>query len=174
MKTSHSRHITLFLALLFLTGWMFPVAALSQAQEDITIIIVRHAEKADDSEDPELSEAGKQRAERLAKMLASTGIDAFYATPFKRTVNTLLPAAEERGATVQNYDPRSPAPFLKELTSQPGKTFLVAGHSNTAPHLVNHLIKEQRFQSLDESIYDHIWFVRIPAEGSPTVMLLHF
>jgi len=41
-----------------------------------TVVVVRHAEKADQSADPWLSDAGKRRAERLADMLRDTGVTA--------------------------------------------------------------------------------------------------
>lgn len=148
--------------------------ASAQTVDEATFVIVRHAEKADDSQDPDLSEIGKARAGRLSAMLASLSIDAAYSTPYKRTRQTLAPTAAANGIDVQDYDPRAAGPFLDGLKTQTGRVFLIAGHSNTAPLLANHLLGEERFQALDDSVYDHVWIVRISADGKPSVMVLHY
>ena len=62
-----------------------------------TIILVRHAEKADaTSQDPELSAEGKLRADRLVKVGGKYKPGAFYSTNFKRTRDTLAPLAAKR------------------------------------------------------------------------------
>jgi len=139
-----------------------------------TFIVVRHAEKVDSSSDPDLSEAGLQRAERLATMLASLNVDGCYSTPYKRTQQTLMPVAKANDIEVIDYDPRSPATVLDELKAQAGKTFVIAGHSNTAPLLVNYLNGQQNYSALDDSVYDHIWVVTINSDGSTHTLLFHY
>src|SRR5436190_16889706 len=70
-----------------------------------TVILLRHAEKGVESDDPDLNPAGKKRAESLVELLKKTKIDAIYSTPYKRTRNTVLPMAEARGLTVGNFNP---------------------------------------------------------------------
>ena len=53
-----------------------------------TIVFVRHAEKADQSKDPELSAEGVARAEELARVLRDLPITAVYHTEFRRTAAT--------------------------------------------------------------------------------------
>jgi len=60
------------IALLLVCGLLVSTAA---AQS--TIFIVRHAEKTG-GDDPELSEAGRARAESLATVLKDAGITAIY------------------------------------------------------------------------------------------------
>ncbi|MCU0398759.1 MAG: histidine phosphatase family protein, partial [Cyclobacteriaceae bacterium] len=51
------------------------------AQESITtFILIRHAEKdlTQSTNDPDLSEEGKMRANRLAQLLAETEVSAIY------------------------------------------------------------------------------------------------
>ena len=47
-----------------------------RAQATKTIILVRHAEKVDASQDPELSAEGKQRAERLVRAMDTRALAA--------------------------------------------------------------------------------------------------
>ncbi len=62
-----------------------------------SIFIVRHAEKADATKDTDLSEAGRSRADILAKTLRDAGITAIYTSEFKRTQETAAPLAKALG-----------------------------------------------------------------------------
>ena len=76
------------IALLLFSGLLVcPAAAQS------TIFFVRHAEKAQ-GEDPDLTEAGRARAESLASLLKDTGISAIYTSEVKRTQQTAAPLAK--------------------------------------------------------------------------------
>ncbi len=135
---------------------------LDAAAQDKTIILVRHAEKADaTSQDPLLSAEGKERAERLVKTIGKYKPGAFYSTNFKRTRDTLAPLAAKRKKEVQIYDPRKPNDLIDAITKSKTKRFLVAGHSNSIPALANALGKKDLFKNLDESEYGAIWIVRI-------------
>ena len=126
-----------------------------------TIILVRHAEKVDASQDPELSAEGKQRAERLAKVIKKYKPGAVYSTHFKRTRDTVGPAATRRHLQVQTYDAKKPEELVATMMKSKTKRFLVAGHSNTIPGLANLLGKKELFKNLDDSEYGAIWIVRI-------------
>ena len=127
-----------------------------------TIILVRHAEKADaSSQDPELSAEGKQRAERLVKVAGKYKPGAFYSTNFKRTRDTLAPLAGKRKKTVEIYDARKPNEFIDQIMKSKVKRHIVAGHSNTIPGLANALGKKDLFKNLDETEYGAMWVVRV-------------
>ncbi|MFZ1787654.1 MAG: phosphoglycerate mutase family protein [Saprospiraceae bacterium] len=131
----------------------------AQTDKNITkIIVLRHAEKADDgTKDPPLTSTGKERASKLNQILADFTIDALYATPFKRTQETLAVIAESRKLAVKSYQPND-ANFAKEVLQENlGKTIVVAGHSNSSPALVNKLIGQEKYMALDESIYTKLW-----------------
>ena len=148
-------------SLIALTLAIICVSQVTNAQTK-TIILVRHAEKADaTSQDPELSAEGKQRAERLMKVAGKYKPGAFYSTNFKRTRDTLAPLAAKRKQQVAIYDPRKPAELLDLITKSKIKRHMVAGHSNSVPGLANFIGKKDVFKNLDESEYGVIWIVRM-------------
>jgi 2,3-bisphosphoglycerate-dependent phosphoglycerate mutase len=135
---------------------VFPAVA-----QNKTIILVRHAEKADDSRDPDLSDAGKQRAQRLMDVVKKYKPGAIYSTDFKRTRDTVAPMASRRKLQVQTYDARKPAELVDAVMKSKTKRFLISGHSNTIPGLANLFGKKELFKNLDDSEYGAIWIVRI-------------
>ncbi len=113
-------------------------AFLSTATAQSTIFIVRHAEKADATKDPDLSEAGRARAEALAKTLRDANITAIYATEFKRTQQTAAPLAKALGLTVTILPAKDNAALMAKLRASTGNT-LVVGHGDTIPDLIKAL-----------------------------------
>lgn len=134
----------------------------STAQErEITFILVRHAEKVDDSADPELSPAGKERAERLVRTVGKYRPGAFYSTNYKRTRDTIAPLAQKRKKEVQVYDPRKPQELIDNILKGGTKRFLISGHSNTVPALANLIAKKELFKNLVDSEYSVIWLIKV-------------
>jgi broad specificity phosphatase PhoE len=162
ITVTEARHMTK--PFLKLTGSLIItllLVGLTAAQKK-TIILVRHAEKADQtSQDPELSAEGKQRAERLGKIVKKYRPGAIYSTDFKRTRDTAAPLAARRKLKIEVYDPKNPAALLDMMMKSKTKRFLVIGHSNTIPGLANLLGKKEVFKNLDDAEYGVIWIVRI-------------
>ncbi len=166
-----------FLFLLILTAGVFvnDLFAQNADLEPTTIILVRHAEKAgNDPRDPDLSEAGLTRAKRLAELLSDVQIDELYSTPLKRTRQTLQFVAAQRGKETMDYDPRNLKGLADALQSKPGKTILVAGHSNTTPTLANLLLGKDKYQQLPESEYGKIWFITYDNNKPVVVLVLNY
>ncbi len=69
-----------------------------------TVIVVRHAEKVDNSADPDLSEAGKARAVLLSRLLGATEVSALFSSQYKRTQQTLLPLATKLNLEIRTVD----------------------------------------------------------------------
>lgn len=103
----------------------------------ITVVLVRHAEKgADDPRDPSLSDAGKARAEKLAKMLAASGISSVFTSEYKRTQQTAAPFATAAELETEVVPAGKPDELVAKLRAlAPGSKALVVGHSNTVPKL---------------------------------------
>lgn len=146
------------------------------AQEPTTFILVRHAEKAiDGTDNPPLSEAGLQRANDLAAMLADQKIDALYSTPFIRTEATLTPTGRDKGMEVRNYDPFAGASWLSEaLEKHSGGTIVISGHSNTIPELANALLGETKFQQFDDNDYSNLIIIVTNKVGEGKLVRLKF
>lgn len=144
---------------------LFLLFTLDSAAQKKTIILVRHAEKAEaenaQNPDPELSEAGRERAKQLVKKIGRYRPGAFYSTDLKRTRDTITPLARKRKKAVQIYDPRKPQELVDSIMKSKTKRFVVAGHSNTIPGLANLLGKKELFKNLNDSEYGAIWIIRI-------------
>ena len=64
------------------------------AEAESVIFLARHAEKTDESHDPQLSGTGRQRAAELAQLLRDAGIEHIHSTDFNRTKDTAAPLAD--------------------------------------------------------------------------------
>jgi broad specificity phosphatase PhoE len=167
------------LTAMLLTAFLAPLSAL--AADATVVIVVRHAEKAtDDPRDPTLSADGQARAQALAATLAGAGLDAAYATQFRRTQLTATPAAEAAGIEVQvrpisaenaaTYD----ADLARDLRALPaGSTALIVGHSNTVPGLVKAIAGADAAE-MPESEFDRYTVILLPAEGPARVITTRY
>jgi broad specificity phosphatase PhoE len=147
-------------------------------KEDKTITtyyLIRHAEKDrsnPDDEDPNLDEVGIKRAENWATIFSELEIDAIYSSKYKRTQQTAKPIAESKKLPVNNYDPHEvyQTNFF-EITS--GLNVLVVGHSNTIPVFANHLLQEERYEFIPDSIDGRLYVVtRIGKNASSFILNL--
>lgn len=161
------------LSLLLMLGGCQSSSA-QQDEEVTTFILVRHAEKAmDGSEDPPLTEAGRQRAEALASLFDEIPIDAVYSTNYRRTRETARPLAIKNRQEIQLYEAHQEKPLLERLKEEyRGKTVLIVGHSNTIPFAVNELLGQDRLQELPESEYTKVFVVSQAHEGRARLLPL--
>ena len=154
---------------------VMPFSLVAQSTTDglTTMILVRHAEKVDDSRDPDLSEAGYDRAENLAEIFNKLSFDAVYSTDFIRTRETANPIDESNNLSIQSYDPQNPLLEVEKwIEMHQGETILVSGHSNSTPTFANTILGENHFDgSFDESDYGNILIITI--SGDEEKKLLH-
>jgi len=145
-------------------------AFLSTATAQSTIFIVRHAEKADATKDPDLSEAGRARAEALAKTLRNANVSAIYATEFKRTQQTAAPLAKALGITVTILPAKDNAALVAKLRASNGNA-LVVGHGDTMPDLIKALGISDPI-NIAENDYDNLFAVVL--DQKPHLICLHY
>ncbi len=114
------------------------VALAATAHAEKAVFLVRHAEKADQSKDPALSEAGKARALRLRDLLKNAGVTHVFTSEYVRTKET---AAQAAGKLVPVVVPaKDEAVLIAKIKALPADAVvLVVGHSNTVPNLVKAL-----------------------------------
>ena len=80
---------------------MVLAGAVSSAQAETVLILIRHGEKVDESQDADLNDAGQARAHALAAMLKDAGIQAIYSTDYRRTLETVKPTAESTSKLIE-------------------------------------------------------------------------
>ncbi len=145
-----------------------------------TVILVRHAEKADGSRDPDLSARGAARAAALARVLADVEIHGVYSSQYRRTKQTLEPVAvrKQRDVMVFPVDGEDLPAYARAFTGRlldahAGETVLVAGHSNTVPRLIEALGVTPA-PNLDDSDYDDLFVVILEPGGAARLLHLHY
>ena len=158
---------------LLLTALLAAFALPAQAQ---TVILVRHAEKADQSADPVLSEAGQRRAAALASAVSDAGLTHVLVTPLQRTRLTSAVAAQAHGlepeaialdgGTQAHVD--RVAARVRALPED--AVVLVVGHSNTVP-LIAQALGQTGAGEMQDCEYDRLTIITVEADGaSPTVV----
>lgn len=158
------RIFLVFLSLEFLSP--FPTLAAD-------LYLVRHAEKVTDgSKDPELTVLGQERAENLAAVLRSTGIQKIFSSDFKRTRDTAAPLAEALGLSIQIYDPGALRPLADQLLKLEDNA-LVVGHSNTTAELVDLLGGEGGAPIAEAWEYDRLYLVQTEGGRVSRTIRLH-
>lgn len=146
------------------------LAVLGNAVAGPTVFVIRHAEKADaTSKDPDLSDAGRARAESIARTLRDAKITAIYVTEFKRTRQTAEPFARAIGMSPTVVPASAPADLIAQLKHASGNV-LVVGHGNTIPDLMKGLGLTDPV-AIGENDYDNLFVVELA--DPPRLLHLH-
>lgn|GEM_PF-279869 len=175
--TNKLRTLFVFGALFLVFAGVVLLAYLSSFSRPVTtVILVRHAEKVLDpnNQDPDLTPAGQERAGEIARMFAGAGINAIYATQFKRTQQTVKPLADQTGIPVTTLNANQTEELVNQIvTDHRGQTIFIAGHNNTVPAIVSALAGEN-YPLIPESEYDNLYVVTIYRVGKAKVMKLKY
>ena len=164
--------VLLFIALVAAAVWLF------DARATTVVFVVRHAETATGADaDPDLSVDGRERAARLARMLAQAqpvrGIDAIFASEFRRTHQTLTPLSETLALPVHVVPSAAWSELPRRiLREHKGEYVLVSGSSNTVPELIEALSDEK--VTLREDEYDAMFIVFVPQISRTKVVRIRY
>ena len=164
-------------------AWVLLFFSASASAQQQVIFLVRHAERADApagqppaagmmANDPPLSDAGRQRATRLATILASAEIKHIFTTEYQRTRQTADPIAEKLNLKPVASVAREPNPLIEQLLKATGNV-LVVGHSNTVPDLLKGLGVTQTI-AIPDSEYDNLFVVVRQGTREPTLIRLRY
>ena len=167
-------------AFMIYAGIAIGLAWFFESQATTTIIFVRHAEQdLAAGDDPGLSDAGRRRVVELTRQLVDAdvvaGVDAIYATGFRRSQETAQPLANALNLKVNKYDAEDRESVLETiLKNYKGKIILVVGHSNTLPELIANLGASKKVPPIDDMEFDNIYVVSIPWFGKTKTIRLRF
>lgn len=125
-----------------------------------TIYMLRHAEKADNSADPELSKEGIARAESWGNYFKKVPIDYFFATGNKRSSSTIsaIMMAQDK-FLCHPYD--AGMPLMGLANKYRGKTLLIVGHSDTIPAAINQLIGKRVYGDIPDNDYGYLYIITV-------------
>lgn len=169
--------IVVFGILLLLFGAVIVFGYFSTFNRPVTtVILVRHAEKKiePNNPDPDLTPEGEARAREIARMLGNAGVNAIYATQFKRTQQTVKPLSDRTGISPTIVNASQTNDLIQQIqTNHRGQTVFVAGHNNTVPAIVSTLSGET-YGVIPESEYDNMFVVTIYRFGKAKVVQLKY
>lgn len=151
-----------------------------------TVFLVRHAERATEpAQDPPLTEAGKARAEALARLLSGAGVKAVYTSQFARTRLTAEPLAKLLGIPVnpvplalkpdkpREVSEQSIRELKGKIEGHAGEAVLVVGHTNSIPDLIRELGGDV-VPNIPEDKFDNLFVVTVYAPGRAKVTQLKY
>jgi broad specificity phosphatase PhoE len=153
----------------------FPVCA-SGAQFPITVVLVRHAERAaDPPDDPVLSDTGKRRAQALDAVLSSASITALYASEATRTQLTLKPLADRLHLPINHtFTAAQPKELAQAILKGKDRVVVVASHSNRLPQIIQAL-RGGTVPPIDDTWeFDNLYVVTIYGAGKANTLRLHY
>jgi broad specificity phosphatase PhoE len=163
-----------FLLIAFGLAWFF------ENQATTTVIFVRYADPAaDPAANPGLSEAGKARAEELARVLADTdvvaGVDAIIATQYRHAQETGDPLARRLHLAVQTADVNDIAGLRKRILKEyKGKIVLVITHPEQLDLLIRELHGSKKLPPMAANEFDNLYIVSIPWYGKVKTLRLKY
>lgn len=149
-------------------------APMATRAQPATVILVRHAEKASQTEnDPVLSDAGTQRAKDLAAALADAHLGAVVITQYQRTRLTaagVLAAAGLTPVVVTAGGTTHAAEVAEAILKRPaGEVVLVVGHSNTIMPIIAAL-GGPKLANICDSQYANLYILEMTGSPSPKLI----
>ncbi len=164
--------------LVLLMMWATPVFAQTQTPPcehgATTILVVRHAEKPGQADS--LSAAGFDRAQILAHVAATAGVQAVYCSDTRRAQLTAEPVAKKLGITPTVYPGKETDAVVASIFAEhEGGVVLVVGHSNTVAKIIA-AAGGPNIPDLSEDEFDRLFVVVVPPcrRGPSTLVDLQY
>ena len=169
--------VLVFVMLFAVFGAVIVFGILSVFSRPITtVILVRHAEKVIDPNNPDvdLSPAGQARAQEIVRMFGDAGINAIYATQYKRTQQSVKPLADKLGLPVNQVNSKNTVELINQIKSQhSGQLIFIAGHNSTVPEIIAALGGPQ-YPVIPETEYDNLYVVTVYRTGKAKVVKMRY
>ena len=153
--------------------WMLATFAVTPAEAQEVVFLIRHAERDWSSSDAGLVEEGRARAENWSRVLAAAQLDVVITSEMLRTRETGAPIASAHGIPTVVV-PRSDYQVLFRLmrTKYSDGRVLIVGHSSTVPEIVRRLGHSILFH-ISKSDYNDLFIVRPTDSGPASVIRLN-
>ena len=144
-----------------------------------TVIFIRHAERGpDEGFSSPIIAKGRQRARKLAHVLASSGITRIFVSEYVRTRQTVEPLARDLNiepveVAQKNGIDQLAARLTATVRENPGQTILVCSHRGRVEALIEKLGGE-KITPLADPDYDSLFILTIPDSGPPKLLTLKY
>lgn len=138
------------------------------------VYLIRHAEKMiiEGEKNPELTRVGINRAEALPGALADVMPGFIYSSEYTRTQQTVAPLSKAWGRDISIKTAQEPQLQIEVALSHCDQNVVIAGHSNTIPHLIS-LFGIQDEISIEDNQHGDVFIIQWQ-EGKPFVTIEHF
>lgn len=138
------------------------------------VYVARHVEKAaEPKEDPGLTDAGRARALALARMLASSGLEAIFVTNTLRSRESAAPLSDSLGLVPSVYGADDPYGGAAQVKASLARVALILGHSDTVAAIIEGL-GVQPMPDLGGIAFDDFFVVAIAADGKAGLSRLKY
>lgn len=147
---------------------------LAPVKTQATLIIVRHAEKVDQSADSALAQAGLDRALTLAHVLRDANISTIFVTHLKRTQQTAAPIAKALNLTPVIVNAADLSGLAAKLAALPaGTTALVVNHNPSVLQLAT-AFGANNVAQMSEDEFDRMMILTPRPDGKSALLTLRY
>ncbi|MCC5924465.1 MAG: histidine phosphatase family protein [Crocinitomicaceae bacterium] len=163
--------ITRILCVLFL----FIILNFGCSYDPTIIYFVRHAEKdlSDTTENPPLTQEGKNRIEILNALLKNYSFDGVYSTKYDRNIQTVLPIARKSNQEIRIYEWYDWYEMIDEIAQTKSKNFLICGHGDNLIPMIERLKGLSPIPELGHHEHDKLFRVTLYADSTAVEMITY-
>ena len=142
---------------------MFFISCSNSNNEVTTYYLIRHAEKDRTdatNKNPHLNNEGLKRAQNWASYFENIHLDDVYSTNYFRTIETGFPTANNKNLEIKFYDSKNMYDSIFQNKTK-GKSVLIVGHSNTTPFFANTILKENKYEAMNDRDNSSLYIVKL-------------